>query len=145
MLPLLVTAAILEHNGRILLTQRLPDCRHGGLWEFPGGKLNPGESPAEGLQREIREELGIEVQVGPVFDVVYHRYDWGAVLLLAYLCVGSSEPIRNLGVADHQWVAPTELHAYPVLPADVPLIERLQRQGGIFPPAIRSGNSCGTK
>ncbi len=145
MLPLLVTAAILQKDGRILLTQRLPGSRHGGLWEFPGGKLDPEESPEEGLQREIREELGIDVQVGAVFDVVYHRYDWGAVLLLAYLCEVGREPIRNLGVADHRWVTPGDLHAYPVLPADVPLIARLQRQGGIYPPMVQSVNSCGKK
>lgn len=131
MLPLLVTAAILTHKGHILLTRRPDGTRHAGLWEFPGGKLDPSESPQEGLRREIREELGIEVLVGEVFDVVYHRYDWGAVLLLAYHCQQLSGEIRNLEVAEHRWVAPAELGAYPILPADVPLVQRLQRSGEI--------------
>lgn len=127
MLPLLVTAAILKQDDHILLTRRLDGTRHAGLWEFPGGKLDPGESPQEGLQRELREELGIEVQVGEVFDVVYHRYDWGAVLLLAYHCQQLAGTIRNLQVAEHRWVAPAALASYPILPADIPLIQRLQR------------------
>lgn len=125
--PLLVTAAILKQADYILLTRRLDGTRHAGLWEFPGGKLDPGESPQEGLQREIREELGIEVSVGEVFDVVYHRYDWGAVLLLAYHCQQLSGEILNLQVAEHRWVALADLGSYPILPADVPLIQRLQR------------------
>ncbi len=131
MLPLLVTAAILQQDQRILLTRRPDGTRHAGLWEFPGGKLDPGESPREGLQREIREELGIDVEVGEVFDVVYYRYDWGAVLLLAYHCHRLTGEIRNLEVAEHRWVAPADLGCYPILPADVPLIERLQRLGTI--------------
>lgn len=127
MLPLLVTAAILQQDQQILLTRRPDGSRHAGLWEFPGGKLDPGESPQQGLQREIREELGIEVEVGEVFDVIYHCYDWGAVLLLAYRCSVRSGEIRNLGVAEHRWVAPADLGSYPILPADIPLIERLQR------------------
>lgn len=131
MLPLLVTAAILQQDQRILLTRRPDGSRHAGLWEFPGGKLDPGESPQQGLAREIREELGIEVEVGEVFDVVYHRYDWGAVLLLAYHCRLRAGEIRNLEVAEHRWVAPAELGSYPILPADLPLIERLQRSAEV--------------
>lgn len=127
MLPLLVTAAILKKDDQILLTRRPEGTRHAGLWEFPGGKLDAGESPQEGLQRELREELGIEVRVGEVFDVVYYRYDWGAVLLLAYHCQQLSGEIRNLEVAEHRWVAPADLGTYPILPADMPLIQRLQR------------------
>lgn len=127
MLPLLVTAAILKQDDQILLTRRPEGTRHAGLWEFPGGKLDAEESPQEGLQRELREELGIEVHVGEVFDVVYYRYDWGAVLLLAYHCQRLSGEIRNLEVAEHRWVAPADLGAYPILPADMPLIQRLQR------------------
>lgn len=131
MLPLLVTAAILQQDQRILLTRRPDGSRHAGLWEFPGGKLDPGESPQQGLQREIREELGIEVEVGEVFDVVYYRYDWGAVLLLAYHCQLIAGEIRNLEVAEHRWVAPADLGSYPILPADLPLIERLQRSATV--------------
>lgn len=123
--PLIVTAAIVIQQGRILITQRLPDTRHAGLWEFPGGKLEPHESPTAALQREIREELGVEGQVGEIFDVVHHHYDWGAVLLLAYRCELDGQPLQHLEVADHRWVTPQELSTYPMLPADAPLVTRL--------------------
>ena len=126
MQPLLVTAAIIRHEGRILVTQRPPNTRHGGLWEFPGGKLEADESPAAALQRELGEELDLSVKVGEIFDVVYYRYDWGTVLILAYLCTPAHTRVRNLQVADHRWVRPEELSDFPFLPADLPLIKRLQ-------------------
>jgi 8-oxo-dGTP diphosphatase len=126
MQPLIVTAAIICHEGRVLVTQRPPQARHGGLWEFPGGKLEADETPAAALQRELREELDLPVTVGDIFDVVYHRYEWGAVLILAYLCTPAHTSVRNLQVADHRWVRPEELPDFPFLPADFPLIERLQ-------------------
>ena len=124
--PLVVTAAIVLREGRVLITQRLPNARHPGLWEFPGGKLEEHESPEEALVREISEELGVALSVGDIFDVIYYRYAWGNVLLLAYLCELSDEPLRHLEVADHRWVKPDELDRYPLLPADRPLISRLQ-------------------
>jgi len=124
--PLLVTAAIIERQGQILITRRPDGTRHAGQWEFPGGKLDPGESPEQGLKREILEELGIEVEIGPIFEVVYHRYEWGAVLILAYLATPRRGSIRNLQVAEHRWVSPAELDQYPILEADQPIIARLQ-------------------
>ncbi len=126
--PLLVTAAIIRRPQAVLLTQRLPEGRHGGQWEFPGGKLNPGESPEQALKREIREELDLEVEVGSIFEVAYYRYDWGPVLILAYECRPLSERIRNLEVAAHRWVHPAELHGYDILPADKPIVARLAAQ-----------------
>ena len=125
MQPLIVTAAILEDRGRVLITRRRDDCRHAGLWEFPGGKLEPGESPSEALVRELREELGLPVTVGEIFDVVYHRYDWGPLLLLAYRCQPRHLHIRNLEVAEHRWVAPSRLADFPFLTADLPLLAKL--------------------
>ena len=127
MQPLIVTAAIIRRQGRVLVTQRLPGARDGGLWEFPGGKLEAGETPATALQRELREELDLAVTVEDIFAVVHHRYDWGAVLILAYYCTPLHERVRNLQVAAHRWLRPAELAALPFLPADLPLIERLQR------------------
>jgi len=127
--PLLVTAAIVIQNGRVLITRRMPGTRHDGMWEFPGGKLEPGESPEEALTREIREELGVELEVGKIFEVIHHRYEWGVILLLAYRCVLGPQPIQHLEVADHRWVTPEELGGYPLLPADRPLIEHLQQLG----------------
>ena len=126
MLPLIVTAAILRQGDTVLLTRRPEGTRHAGQWEFPGGKLDAGESPEEGLQREILEELGLRIRVGSIFEVVYYRYDWGPVLILAYTCHRQEGIIRNLEVAEHRWVPVTELSGYAILPADEPIIARLQ-------------------
>jgi 8-oxo-dGTP diphosphatase len=128
MQPLIVTAAIIRHQGRVLVTQRPAHVRHGGLWEFPGGKLEADEAPPAALERELLEELDLPVTVGEIFAVVHHRYDWGAVLILAYHCEPAHTRIRNLQVAAHRWLPPDELGALPFLPADLPLIDRLQRQ-----------------
>ena len=130
MQPLIVTAAIIRHAGRVLVTPRPATARHGGLWEFPGGKLEADETPAAALQRELQEEIDLPVTVDGIFDVVHHRYDWGAVLILAYRCTPGHLRVRNLQVAAHRWLRPAELSGLPFLPADLPLITRLQRDGG---------------
>jgi len=124
-MPLLVTAAVIFHDNRVLLTRRPEDKRHPGLWEFPGGKVDPGESPEEALHREIHEELGAEICIEGVFEVVYHRYDWGPVLVLAYQCRLLTSTLRCLGVAEYRWVSPGEIRCFPILPADQPIIDRL--------------------
>ena len=127
-MPLLVTAAIIEQDGRFLVTRRPDHARHGGLWEFPGGKLEGGESPAQALRRELLEELDLPVRVDAIFDVVFHRYDWGPVLILAYRCRPEHHRIRDLQVAEHRWLLPGELLTLPFLEADRPLLERLQQR-----------------
>ena len=124
-MPLLVTAAVIFKGDKVLITRRPDDKRHPGLWEFPGGKLDPGESPEEALCREIREELDAEAQVLEIFEVVFHRYDWGPVLILAYSCQLLSTSIHNVGVAEHRWIHPRELTEFSILPADQPIIDRL--------------------
>ena len=124
-MPLLVTAAIVVQNGKILLTRRPQDKRHPGMWEFPGGKVDPGESPEEALRRELFEELGVAAAVDRIFEVVHYRYEWGAVLILAYSCTIVSGPLKNLGVAEHLWVLPGELPHFEILPADQPIVDRL--------------------
>ena len=99
----------------------------GGLWELPGGKVEEGESPAEALAREVEEELGVGCQVGPIFDVVFHRYSAFDLLMLVYSCLLDGEP-RAVEVAEVAWVPPDRFADYPVLPADVPLVERLARE-----------------
>ncbi|PLX78944.1 MAG: (deoxy)nucleoside triphosphate pyrophosphohydrolase [Desulfuromonas sp.] len=126
MAPLIVTAAIIYRNGEILITRRPEGSRHAGWWEFPGGKLHEGESPEEGLQREILEELSLPIRVGRIFDVIHHTYDFGSVLLLFYLCQPLADAVKNIGVAEHAWVSPSALDQYRLLPADRPLVERLR-------------------
>lgn len=125
--PLLVTAAVVIRDGKVLITRRPEGKRHPGLWEFPGGKVDPGESPEEALCREIREELDAAIQVDGIFEVVFFRYDWGPVLILAYNCQLRTETLRNIGVSEHRWVAPSDIHAFDILPADQPIIDRLIR------------------
>jgi 8-oxo-dGTP diphosphatase len=124
-MPLLVTAAVIFDGEKVLITRRPDDKRHPGFWEFPGGKLDPGESPEEALIREIREELGAAIIIDEIFDVVYYCYDWGPVLVLAYRCRLLDGALYNLGVAEHRWVCPEELRDFSMLPADRPILRRL--------------------
>ena len=124
-MPLLVTAAIIFDGDRVLITRRPDDKRHPGLWEFPGGKIDHGESPDVALCREIREELDAEITVGEIFEVIFFRYDWGPVLILAYRCQLLTETIHDIGVAEHRWVHPEDLADFSILPADQPIINRL--------------------
>lgn len=125
-LPLAVCAAVIEEQGKTLLTERPADKQQGGFWEFPGGKIDPGESPHQALKRELREELAIEIEVGPVLETVYHHYAWGSVLIIAYLCHHRSGEIRHLEVADHAWVEPEQFSEYLILPADQPILDKLR-------------------
>jgi len=125
--PLLVTAAIIEEDGLILVTQRPEGSRHAGKWEFPGGKMEPGESPRQALERELQEELNLEVSTEDIVETLYHRYPWGAVLILAYRCRIRGGTLRHLQVADHRWVPADQLQEYDFLEADRPLVEKLGR------------------
>ena len=124
-MPLLVTAAVVFDGEKVLLTRRPNDKSHPGFWEFPGGKVDPGESPEQALCREMREELDVEVRVSGIYEVVFHRYDWGPVLILAYKCELLTDTLRDLGVAEHRWVLPREMVNFNILPADQPIIDRL--------------------
>lgn len=126
--PLLVTAAIIEHGSKILLTKRRDNVPYPNLWEFPGGKVEADEDPRDCIVRELREELDIEVEPGTIMEAVYHRYPERTVLVLAYRCRWTGGEIRNLEVAEHCWTAPAELALFDLLPADYPLAERLARE-----------------
>lgn len=125
-LPLAVCAAVIEHQGKVLLTERPADKQQGGFWEFPGGKIDPGESPHQSIKRELREELDIEIEVGPVLETVYHHYQWGSVLIIAYRCRWQSGEIKHLEVSDHAWVEPDQFADYKILPADQPILDKLR-------------------
>ena len=124
-MPLLVTAAVVFDGEKVLLTRRPDDKRHPGFWEFPGGKIDPGESPEQALCREMLEELDVEVRVSSIYEVVFYRYEWGPVLILAYQCELLTDTLRDLGVAEHRWVLPREMVNFNILPADQPIIDRL--------------------
>ena len=125
MLPLLVTAAIIHHNGKILIARRKANAPYPLLWEFPGGKVEKNEDPKECVVRELKEELDIDIEVKSVFDVVYYRYPEKPVLVLAYMCRWTDGIVKDLDVTEHRWVLPEQLAAFDFLPADLPLIQRL--------------------
>lgn len=128
----IVCAAIIIFQHKVLLTLRPENKRLGGYWEFPGGKLEPGEAPKDGLQRELREEIALEIEVDQLLKQVHHRYDWGNVRIDGYLCRYNGGTIRHLEVADHAWVPFDQLDNYRILPADKPFIEWLKNQNHAF-------------
>ncbi len=130
MTTLLVAAAIIEHNGKILLARRRGDVPYPLLWEFPGGKVEPGEDPKNCVIREIREELGVEVAVAGIYDTVFHRYPERDVLVLAYRCHWISGEVRDLEVSAHRLVFPADTANFELLPADVPLAQRIAQEFG---------------
>ncbi len=121
---LVVAALCRDDAGRILLTQRRHDQPMPLLWEFPGGKVEPGEAPVDALVRELQEELGCAARVGRIEEVVFHAYPDFDLYMLVYDCALQGEP-RAVEVADVRWVPPVELKRYEVLPADVALVQRL--------------------
>ncbi|MEE4254350.1 MAG: (deoxy)nucleoside triphosphate pyrophosphohydrolase [Desulfuromusa sp.] len=126
--PVQVCAAVIRHQSKILLTLRPDDKKLGGYWEFPGGKIEAGESPQFALQRELREEIDIEVSIGELLETVHYSYEWGEVIILAYACTWKSGTIKHLEVADHCWVAPENLLDYDILAADQPIIKKLREK-----------------
>lgn len=125
---LVVAALCTDARGRVLLTKRLVDQPMGGLWELPGGKVEPGEAPAAALAREIAEELGCACEVGRVYDVVHHVYPRFELVLVVYRVelqgVPSARQVERLS-----WVEPRVLERYEVLPADVELVRAIARRG----------------
>ena len=122
---LVVAGLIIGDDQRILITQRRADQALPLLWEFPGGKIEPGEAPVDALVRELREELDVTVAVGRIWDVLFHAYPAFDLVMLVYACriVGGSP--RAVEVADLAWVAAQDLGRWDILPADRPLVERL--------------------
>lgn len=125
----LVAAAILIEGGRVLVTQRKAGAHLAGAWEFPGGKVAPGEDPRDGLRRELAEELGIEATVGEIVDVTFHRYEDvdKAVLLLFFEVTRapkSPEP-RAIDVAAFAWARSEELDPARFPPADLMVLKKV--------------------
>ncbi len=129
-LPMIrVAAAVIERDGRFLLTRRLAGSHMAGYWEFPGGKLEDGESPAEALVRELREELGVGVAAPAPLATLRHDYPERTVELhFLRTEIVSGEP-RPLQVGGLGWFAPAEMADLPILPADLPIVSRLDRTG----------------
>jgi mutator protein MutT len=124
---ILVTAAIIRRDGRILLTRRKPDAHLANLWEFPGGKVEPGESLITALEREIREELGITIDVGDEYYTTTHHYATKSVELHFFNCSIVDGQPRAIEVAEFCWVKSADLLTYEFPEADLELVKRLSR------------------
>jgi 8-oxo-dGTP diphosphatase len=130
----LVAAGVIIERGRVLLTQRKAGAHLGGAWELPGGKVDPGEDPREALRRELREELGIDVTVGEIVDVTFHRYedDGKTVLLLFFDAArtsGSPEP-SAIDAAAFEWAGADKLDAARFPAADVMVLKKVRARLG---------------
>ena len=124
-----VAAGIVCRNGRIMLCQRKDSGPEALKWEFPGGKLEPGETPEQALARELREELDIDARVGRIYDARLTRYPGRDVLLLFYRCALVSGTPRCVDCAAIEWVEPSRLAAYDLAPADAAVAARLAEEG----------------
>ncbi len=125
---LVVACALIDADGRILLAQRPEGKSLAGLWEFPGGKVEPGETPEETLVRELHEELGITTKVACLAPLTFasHSYEKFHLLMPLYVCRRyEGIPHGKEGQAV-KWVKPQALRDYPMPPADEPLIPILQ-------------------
>lgn len=130
-----VAAALICQGERFLIGQRPAHKARGLLWEFVGGKLEPGETGPEALSRECREELGVTVAVGPLYARLTHTYPDLTVELLLYqaaIAAGTPQLLEHTAL---RWVAVDELEQYAFCPADAPILERLRAEG--LPPEFR--------
>jgi len=123
-LLLVAACALIDADGRVLIAQRPQGKQLAGLWEFPGGKVEPGETPEECLIRELREEIGVETQAACLAPLTFasHSYDDFHLLMPLYVCrrfSGIAEPREAQAL---KWVQPARLRDYPMPPADAPLI-----------------------
>jgi 8-oxo-dGTP diphosphatase len=124
--PLMLVAAValVDADGRVLLAQRPQGKTFEGLWEFPGGKMEPGETPEETIVREVREEIGVETKVDCLAPLTFasHSYENFHLLMPLFICRrywGTPEPREGQVL---KWVRPRQMRDYPMPPADPPLI-----------------------
>jgi len=122
-----VTAAIIQRKGLILAARRKEGFHMAGYWEFPGGKIESGETPEECLQRELKEELNIDTRIGPFFEESCYDYGTKKIRLLSYLVdyIGGTFTLN-----DHdeiRWLHIHQLFTLQWAPADIPLVEKLVR------------------
>ena len=126
--PLMVAAAIIHHNGRVLIAQRRKDSHMGLKWEFPGGKIEPGEDVAACLKREIKEELDLEIEVEQELTVVEHQYEEKKVILRCHWCRYLEGEAKTRECRDFKWVNVDEMKSYDFAEADRPVVQLLMKE-----------------
>lgn len=109
---------MIERNGRYLITQRRPTAVLPLLWEFPGGRVEPGETDADALRREVKHRLGVGIDPGQLISFVSHPYERYVVDLYLYECHLRSGDPNELNVNAYRWVTSAEFDQYPFTPAD---------------------------
>ena len=122
-----VTAAIIIDSGKIFIAKRKSAGRLAGMWEFPGGKLEDGESPEQCLKRELREELEIDVTVGEFVGISVYEYDFGTIELMGYRSKIAAGEIKLNDHAQVAWVEAEDLDRYEFAPADVQFVLMIRR------------------
>ncbi|HUD51180.1 8-oxo-dGTP diphosphatase MutT [Parvibaculum sp.] len=125
---LVVACALVDADGRVLMAQRPEGKTLAGLWEFPGGKMEPGETPEDALIRELREELGIEVAKACLAPLTFasHTYTDFHLLMPLYVCRRWQGTVRSAEGQALEWVRPARMREYPMPPADEPLVAVLR-------------------
>ncbi len=124
-----VVAAVVERDGRYLITQRRANAVLPNLWEFPGGRVEDRETDAEALRREMQERLGVSVQVGELISFVSHPYERYTVDLYLYQCELGNDGLECCAVQDYRWVTSEEFDGYPFTPADEASMNKLLGEG----------------
>jgi 8-oxo-dGTP diphosphatase len=127
-LLLVAAVALVDADGRVLISKRPEGKQLGGLWEFPGGKVEAGERPEAALVRELKEELAIDVSASCLAPLTFasHAYDDFHLLMPLYVCRRWRGEVRGAEGQEIKWVPPLKLRDYPMPPADKPLIPHLQ-------------------
>ena len=125
---LVAACALIDADGRVLIAQRPKGKQLADLWEFPGGKVEPGESPEQALIRELKEELGIDVTLACLAPFVFTTFAYESFHLLMplWLCRRWSGAVQTLEHQALAWVKPNRLSDYPMPPADLPLVAWLR-------------------
>lgn len=127
-----VSAGLVFRGGKLLIAQRPASSHLGGLWEFPGGKREAGETSEQCLIRELREELGIEIRVGDLFETITHSYPEKTVHLRFFRCLWERNEPRALHCAGLKWVGAEELADQEFPAADARLLQRLRQDPGLW-------------
>lgn len=123
-----VVGAVIVRDGLVLCARRAPGGETGDLWEFPGGKIEPGESAGHALEREILEELGCRIKVGARVTATTHEYDFGVITLTTFYCDLLDGTPTATEHAALLWLAPDELDDLEWAPADVPAVDLVRRR-----------------
>ena len=124
-----VVAALLVRGGKLMIAQRPAGKHMAGKWEFPGGKIEKGETPERALERELWEELGVKTRTGRIYHAIHHSYPEKDILLLFYrsrLIEGEPRPIEE---ADIRWIEEAQIRDFDWAEADAPLIDLIENDG----------------